>query len=266
MGVWALRLRESRLVKAEFQRIGRDGTGGPTARALADETPVAIEVNGIGYAVLMASAADLADLAVGFALAERLADGAADVIEVHSHGTDAGVILRLTLAEHCAGRIVERVRHRTSESSCGLCGIENLQQALRPLPALPAASPPDPAAVFAALDALRDHQPVQRATGAAHAAAACGADGAIRLVREDVGRHNALDKLVGAMARGELAWEGGFALVTSRLSFEMVEKAVLARCPTLVAISAPTGLAVERAKAAGLNLVALARSDAFLLA
>jgi FdhD protein len=120
--------------------------------------------------------------------------------------------------------------------------------------------------VFAALDALPTHQPVQRATGAVHAAAACAADGAIRLVREDVGRHNALDKLVGAMARGEMEWDGGFALVTSRLSFEMVEKAVLACCPTLAAISAPTGLAVERAKAAGLNLIALARADSYLLA
>lgn len=251
---------------ARFQQIGRDGAAAAVTRVLADETPVAIEVNGIGYAVLMASAADLTDLATGFVLAERLADEAADVEAVDEHRTDAGVILRVTLAQRCAPRIVERVRHRTSESSCGLCGVENLQQALRPLPVLPPVPPPGPDAVFAALDALRAHQPVQRATGAAHAAAACWADGAIRMVREDVGRHNALDKLVGAMARGGVEWEGGFALITSRVSFEMVEKAVLARCPTLVAISAPTGLAVARAKAAGLNLVALARPDAFLLA
>lgn len=214
----------------------------------------------------MASAADLEDLATGFVLAERLADGAAEIEAVNVHRIDAGVILRVTLASQRAGRIVDRVRHRTSESSCGLCGVENLEQALRPLPVLDRAPPPDPAAVFSALDALAGHQPVQRATGAAHAAAACGANGSIRLVREDVGRHNALDKLVGAMARGGMAWDGGFALVTSRLSFEMVEKAALARCPTVVAISAPTALAVARAAAAGLNLVALARPDAYLLA
>lgn len=249
-----------------FGRFGRDGTAAPAERSLADETPIAIEANGIGYAVLMASAADLADLATGFALAERLADTAADVIDLESHRTDAGVLLRLTLSDRCAPRIVERVRHRTSESSCGLCGIESLEQALRPLPPLASLPPPAAEAVFAALDALPAHQPVQRATGAAHAAAACAADGTIRLVREDVGRHNALDKLVGAMARGGLEWDGGFALVTSRLSFEMVEKAVLARCPTLAAISAPTGLAVARAKAARLNLIALARADSYLLA
>jgi FdhD protein len=249
-----------------FGRIGREGGVGRVERALADETAIAIEANGIGYAVLMASAADLADLATGFALAERLADTAADVIDMDMHRVDAGVLLRLTLSDRCAPRIVERVRHRTSESSCGLCGIESLEQALRPLPVLEPAAPPAAEAVFAALDALPTHQPVQRATGAVHAAAACAADGAIRLVREDVGRHNALDKLVGAMARGEMEWDGGFALVTSRLSFEMVEKAVLACCPTLAAISAPTGLAVERAKAAGLNLIALARADSYLLA
>jgi FdhD protein len=249
-----------------FGRIARDGCAGMAERMLADETPIAIEANGIGYAVLMASAADLADLATGFALAERLADTAGDVIDFGIHRTDAGVLLRLTLSDRCAPRIVERVRHRTSESSCGLCGIESLEQALRPLPVLAPAAPPAAEAVFAALDALPTHQPVQRATGAVHAAAACAADGAIRLVREDVGRHNALDKLVGAMARGGMEWDGGFAMVTSRLSFEMVEKAVLARCPTLAAISAPTGLAVERAKAAGLNLIALARADSYLLA
>lgn len=249
-----------------FEEIRRDGGAGPVERTLADETPIAIEANGIGYAVLMASAADFADLATGFALAERLADTAADVVDLDMHRTDAGVLLRITLSNRCAPRIVERVRHRTSESSCGLCGIESLEQALRPLPALAQSAPPAAEAVFAALDALPAHQPVQRATGAAHAAAACSAGGAIRLVREDVGRHNALDKLIGAMARGGIGWDGGFALVTSRLSFELVEKAVLARCPTLAAISAPTGLAVARAQAAGLNLIALARANSFLLA
>lgn len=249
-----------------FGRFCRDGAIGSAERSLADETPVAVEVNGIGYAVLMASGSDLADLATGFALAERLADTSTDVIDLDAHRTDAGVLLRLTLSDRCVPRIVERVRHRTSESSCGLCGIESLEQALRPLPTLPPVPAPLPVAVFAALDALPAHQPMQRATGAAHAAAACAVDGTIRLVREDVGRHNALDKLVGAMARGRLDWEGGFALVTSRLSFEMVEKAVLARCPTLAAISAPTSLAVTRAKAAGLTLVALARADSYLLA
>lgn len=137
---------------------------------------------------------------------------------------------------------------------------------MRLLPRLGVSHDVAPAAVFRALAALAEHQPLNRLTGAVHAAALCGSDGAIHLVREDVGRHNAPDKLIGAMIRGDLCWDGGFALVTSRCSFEMVEKAVLAGCPTLVAISAPTGLAVERARAAGLRLIALARPDAMLVA
>ena len=125
------------------------------------------------------------------------------------------------------------------------------------------------AAVFAALEGLRAHQLLNAATGAVHAAAACTPDGSVRLAREDVGRHNAFDKLIGAMLRAEMAcdgidWEGGFALLTSRCSYELVEKAVLAHCPLLATISAPTSLAVERAAAAGLPLVALARPDALL--
>ena len=131
---------------------------------------------------------------------------------------------------------------------------------------LPPSPAPADAALFRALAAMRDHQPLNRATGAVHAALACAADGTVRLAREDVGRHNAFDKLIGAMARERLSWDGGFALLSSRLSFELVEKAVLAGCPTLAAISAPTALAVTRAAAAGLRLVALARPDAVLLA
>lgn len=249
-----------------FERIAADGTRAGSQRALADETPVALELGGVGYAVLMASAADLDDLAVGFVLAERIADTAADVLDVAIHEADAGIVLRVALVAHCASRVFDRVRHRPSESSCGLCGIDSLEQALRPLPRLAEALPPTPASVFAAIAALPAHQPAQRATGAAHAAAACAADGAIRLVREDVGRHNALDKLIGAMARRGLGWDGGFALVTSRVSFEMVEKAVLAGCPALAAISAPTDLAVRRAAEAGLHLAVLARPDAYLRA
>ena len=127
-----------------------------------------------------------------------------------------------------------------------------------------AATRADRAAIFRALAALGDHQPLNAATGAAHAAAWVGADGTIRLVREDVGRHNAFDKLVGAMMRAGAGWDGGFALLSSRCSYELVEKAALADCPLLVTISAPTRLAADRAAEAGLPLVVLARSDALL--
>jgi FdhD protein len=228
--------------------------------------PVAIEIGGVGYAVMMASPADLDDFATGFCLSERLIDDAHDLVAVDAHAPEgsAGVLLRVTLVDRVAARVHDRIRHRVSDSSCGLCGIENLEQALRPLPRVPAADPVDPAAVFAALSAVRDHQPLGRATGAAHAAALCARDGAIRLAREDVGRHNAFDKLIGAMARGGIGWDRGFALVTSRLSYEIVEKAALAGCSALAAISAPTTLAVERAAETGIHLFVLARPDALL--
>lgn len=241
-----------------FDRVAPDGSETRLQRELVAEVPVAIEINGLGYAVMMATPSDLEDFAVGFVVAERLGT----VADVEAHSAERGVILRMTLTDPEA--VIERVRHRTTDSSCGLCGIDNLEAALRPLPRIRATSAAKPDALFRAAAALRDHQPLTRATGAAHAAALCSADGAIRLVREDVGRHNAFDKLVGAMARQALDWDQGFALISARCSFELVEKAVLAGCPLLAAISAPTALAAERARDAGLALAALVRPDALL--
>lgn len=250
--------------RQSFRRISATGPARMIERAVPDETPVAIEYNGLGYAVLMASAVDLEDLAFGFSHAERLIDAPGQIVDVETHAAERGMLVRITLAEDRVERVVDRVRHRVSESSCGLCGIENLEQALRPLPPVEGRDPPEDNAIFAALAALGDHQPLNAATGAVHAAALCRRDGAIRLVREDVGRHNAFDKLIGAMLRGGLGWDGGFALLTSRCSFELIEKAALAGCPTLVTVSAPTALAIDRAQSAGIRLIALARSDAML--
>ncbi|MDH7638031.1 formate dehydrogenase accessory sulfurtransferase FdhD [Sphingomonas oryzagri] len=250
---------------ASFHRITPDGAIRSIERALAVEMPVAIEIDGIGYAVMMATPDALDDFALGFCLSERLVDRAEQLLAVEPHEAERGVLLRLALAAEVRGRVMDRVRHRISESSCGLCGIENLEQALRPLPGIVAANVPIPTeSMFAALDAVRAEQPLGRETGAVHAAAFCGPDGAIRLIREDVGRHNAFDKLAGAMARAGEDWRQGFALTTARLSYELVEKAALAGCHTLVAISAPTSLAIERAKEAGIRVVALARPDAML--
>ncbi|WP_313534506.1 formate dehydrogenase accessory sulfurtransferase FdhD [Sphingomonas sp.] len=241
-----------------FDRVTPDGSETRLQRSLIAEVPVAIEINGLGYAVMMATPTDLKDFATGFVSAERLGTA----VDVESHQAEQGVVLRVTLAD--TSTVIERVRHRTTDSSCGLCGIDNLEAALRPLPTVEAESAASSAAIFRAAATLRDHQPLNRETGAAHAAALCSAGGEIRLVREDVGRHNAFDKLVGAMARQELGWDGGFALISARCSFELVEKAVLAGCPLLAAISAPTALAAERARAAGLQLAALVRPDAML--
>lgn len=245
-------------MQTRFQRIRPDGTSETVSRDLAEEVPVAVEINGLGYAVMMATPADLEDFAWGFLQSERLGRP----VEVEAHRTERGIVLRVQVADGAA--VVERVRHRTTDSACGLCGIENLEAALRPLPKIAGRSEAGPEAIFRALGELRGRQPLNLGTGAVHAAVSCAPDGSIRLVREDVGRHNAFDKLLGAMARQGLDWEGGFALLSSRCSYELVEKAALASSPLLATISAPTALAVERAKAAGLGLVALARRDALL--
>ncbi len=245
-------------------RLKPDGSRTADTRTLAIEMPVAIEFNGIGYAVMMMSPRDLEDFATGFARAERLLDAGQVLGNIDVYQTEKGLILRANLPPEGAARVAERVRHRVAESSCGLCGLENLEQALRPLPRVMATSAATTAAIFAALSSLSNHQPLSRETGAVHAAALCAPDGAIRIVREDVGRHNAFDKLIGAMARGGLDWDGGFALITARASYELVEKAALANCPLLVAISAPTSLAAARAREAGLRLIVLARADSIL--
>lgn len=248
-----------------FLRLSPDTVAETIDRPLAIETPVAIEIDGLGYAVMMATPNDLEDFATGFCLSERLIDRAGQLLAVDPHPAERGILLRLALAPEVRPRVLERVRHRVSESSCGLCGIENLEQALRAIPRVaPASHPVSKDVIFAALAAIRDHQPLGRATGAVHAAALCDSAGSIRIAREDVGRHNAFDKLTGAMARSAIGWEGGFALTTARLSYELVEKAALSGCHTLVAISAPTSLAIERASEAGIRVIALARSDAIL--
>lgn len=248
----------------KFVRTTPDGGQTAVDRELAEEVPIALEFNGIGYAVLMASPSDLEDLVAGFLLSERLQFAGDPVSGVALHRTERGIVARANLAADRAHALLDRVRHRASDSSCGLCGIENIEQAMRPLPPVTAPCTADDAAVFRALDALGAHQRLNARTGAVHAAALVDAAGTIRLVREDVGRHNAFDKLIGAMRRDALEWDGGFALLSSRCSYELVEKAVLAGCPMLATISAPTGLAVERAAAAGLPLRTLARADAML--
>ena len=247
-----------------FIRLIPGGAATAIERDIAVERPIAIEFNGIGYAVMMATPGDLADFATGFALSERLIVSAAAILAIDLHRTLAGDVVRVTLEAACSDRLLDRVRHRVSESSCGLCGIENLEQALRPLPPVSAISAADEAAMFCAVSTLRGMQPLNRATGAVHAAALCSASGDILLVREDVGRHNAFDKLIGAMARAGTGWDGGFALLSSRCSYELVEKAALSDCPLLVTISAATDLAIARAGASGVRLVMLARDDAML--
>ncbi len=230
------------------------------------EAPIAIEYNGIGYAVMMATPVNLNDFALGFSLSERLIDQAEQILSVDAHSSELGWILRIQLPPENAEKVIARARQRVSESSCGLCGMDNLDEVMRPLPPVTAKIDITDTAIFSALAALRDHQPLNKATGSAHAAAFCTADGPILMTREDVGRHNALDKLIGALATAEIDPATGFILLTARCSLELVQKAILANCPMLVTISAATDLAIDTAAKSGLRLVSLARPDGALLA
>lgn len=244
--------------------LGEAGDADET-RTMPIETPIAVEINGIGYAVMMATPADLADYALGFVLGEGLAEHPGQVQAIDVHRLEAGWIVRVALPPERAAPVLERARMRVSESSCGLCGIESIEALLRPLPPVRARIRTTRAAIARALGDLRGRQPLSRATGAVHAAAFCTPEGEIVAAREDVGRHNALDKLIGALAAAGRDPAAGFILLTARCSYELVEKTVRANCSMLVTISAPTSLAVERARAAGLTLVTLARPDSALL-
>jgi FdhD protein len=238
----------------------RVGAGSQTIeRAMPREVAVGLSFDGRPHTVLMATPADVEDLARGFTLTEAVAR-AEDIIEVVVSETNLGILADVRLQP---GAIQRKARPRTLEgrSSCGLCGVQRLADAVRPLPRLEGGAKVSHQAVQRAVDALGDVQALGRLTRATHAAAFVDAGGALVVVREDVGRHNALDKLAGAMARDGRDASAGFVLVTSRCSFEMVEKTVRMGCSILVAVSAPTDLAIRRAEEAGLTLVALARAD-----
>lgn len=236
-------------------------------RALAVEAPIAIEINGLGYAVMMATPTDLEDYALGFCLSEQLVASADEFVSADgSEVADGGWMLRVQLSAPTAAPLMERARLRLAEGSCGLCGIESLEQVMRPLTPVAAQISVEDDAVFRAVAALPAHQPLGAATRAVHAAAFCDPSGTILAVREDVGRHNALDKLLGALSRQGLSPRDGFILLTARCSFELVQKTIIAGCPLLVTISAASTLAADQARTHGLRLFSLTRADSFLKA
>ncbi len=235
-------------------------------RQVIMEAPIAIEYSGIGYAVMMATPTDLKDFAIGFSLSERLIEQAGQILAVDIHQAELGWIVRIQLPQENAEKVFARARQRVSESSCGLCGMDSLEEVMRPLPHVTTQIDVPNEAIFAALSSLRPHQSLNAATGSAHAAAFCGLDGSIVMTREDVGRHNAFDKLIGALASAKLDISTGFILLTARCSLELAQKAILANCPMLVTISAATDLAIGTAEKYGLKLVSLARPDAALAA
>jgi FdhD protein len=232
-------------------------------RAAPEETAIGVSYDSEPYAVLMATPADVADLALGFTVSERIAD-ADDVLDVRIGVHDEGLVADVLLSQQGARRARERRRRNLEgRSSCGLCGVQSPEDATRALPRLPDGLVVEANAVFRALGALRAAQILGNRTRATHAAAWADASGTLRLVREDVGRHNALDKMIGGAHRAGLAPGEAFVVITSRCSYEMVEKAAVAGIAMIVAISAPTALAVRKAEAANMTLVALARADGY---
>ncbi|WP_176581436.1 formate dehydrogenase accessory sulfurtransferase FdhD [Azospirillum ramasamyi] len=230
-----------------------------------EETAVAFEYNGRSHAVMMASPADLEDFALGFSLAEEIIGSAADIENIAVRETPLGFVVNLTVDPLRLLRGSLRSRSMEGRSGCGLCGVDSLVHAVREPRKIEASLEVDPAAVAAAFRALPDHQPMNRANRSVHAAAWCAPDGAIRLAREDVGRHNALDKLIGAVVRSGADPATGFVVMTSRCSFELVQKTAAVGIPLLATISAPTALALELARNANLTLGALSRRDTVIL-
>jgi FdhD protein len=232
-------------------------------RALAEETAVAFVYDGSSYAVMMATPKDLEDFAIGLTVTEGIVASPAEIESLEVLEEPVGIELRMRLADARAKALTQRRRYLTGPVGCGLCGIDSLAEAMRPARPVGTGISVAPEAILAAVDELGDRQAINRQTRAVHAAGFADRTGQIVLVREDVGRHNALDKLIGGLARARVDAADGFLIVTSRLSVELVQKAAMIGAALLVAVSAPTALAVRAAEGAGMTLVAVARRDGF---
>jgi FdhD protein len=241
----------------DFVRISEDGTDA-SAAAVAAEVPVALVYNGRPHAVMMCTPADLEDFGVGFTITEEIAT-AGDVRRVDVVKYARGIELQMELPAALAERLSERNRVITGRTGCGLCGVELIGDAVRDTRPVHSALGVSRDALWRAGEALGARQELNRETNAIHAAAWASSDGTLRMVREDVGRHNALDKVIGALARDGVDASRGFLLVTSRASYELVQKAAVAGVPLLAAVSRPTALAIRLAEDAGIALVGLLR-------
>jgi FdhD protein len=247
-------------------RVRRHGDVTDGEDWIADEVPVALIFNGVSHAVMLATPHDLEDFALGFGLTEGILRDAQELYGAEAAADPAGVRIELEVSSACFARLKTRRRTLSGKTGCGLCGTESLEQVEPPLaPLARCTAPLHPAAIAAALRAMPARQLLQQRTGATHAAAWCAPDGHVRLVREDVGRHNALDKLIGAMTTAGVDPRDGFCCITSRASVEMVRKAVAAGITALIAVSAPTARAVRTARASGLALAGFARGDELVL-
>ena len=228
---------------------------------VSEEVPIALEFNGIAHAVMLATPCDLEDFALGFGLSEGIFEHAAELYGCEINAGPLGITLSMEVSSRSFASLKNRRRTIAGRTGCGVCGTESLANVLRPMPSVSTDLHFESKAILAAMRSMRGGQILNAITGSMHAAAWCDVNGEIRVLREDVGRHNALDKLVGALASAGLKADKGFIAVTSRASIEMVQKAAMARAPLLAAVSAPTQLAVDVALRSGMSLVGLARQN-----
>jgi len=230
------------------------------------ETAAALTYNGISHVVMMITPTHLEDFALGFSLSEGIIDTTSQLLEREIIERDKGIEIKIEVAASCFHQLKQRRRNLEGRTGCGLCGAESLEQAIRPAPTVSNQFKLSASALDKAVAALRNAQPLAQATGASHAAAWCDQQGEILLVREDVGRHNAVDKIIGALSSVEsgapmsskLTRNKGFIVVTSRASYEIVMKVAMANIGVLVALSAPTSMAIEYAKKSGVSLIGFA--------
>ncbi len=250
-------------VRTVDRQIWRDGRISAGARAIPEETAVALTYNGGTYAVMMATPQNLRDFAIGFSLSEGTVLSAEDIESFEIVELDDGIELRMWLAQSRADRLSERRRHIAGPTGCGLCGIDSIAEAVRPAAIVAPGQSFSSREIMTAMQSIPPLQTINIETRAVHAAAFWTPARGIVALREDVGRHNALDKLAGALAQDKTSASEGIVLLTSRVSVEMVQKTAAMGAPVMVAVSAPTALAVRMADAAGITLAAIARADGF---
>jgi FdhD protein len=250
-------------VRTVDRQVWRDGGPSRGRRAIPEETAIALTYNGGTYAVMMATPQNLRDFAVGFSLSEGIVQSPDDIHSLDIVDLDDGIELRMWLAPARADRLNERRRHIAGPTGCGICGIESIAEAVRPAAIVAQGRAFSSQEVMTAMQSIPPLQTINIETRAVHAAAFWMPGRGTVALREDVGRHNALDKLAGALAQGKISTDQGMVLLTSRVSVEMVQKTAAMGAPVMVAVSAPTALAVRMADAAGITLAAIARGDGF---
>lgn len=228
---------------------------------IAEEVPVSLTFNGVAHAVMMASPCDLEDFALGFALSERILTSPDEIENLAVSQIEQGFLVALEVCEAANARVAARRRVLPGQTSCGICGVIELEEALPKLPPISAAPQVTLAAARNALSCLREHQPLNAQARSLHGAAYCDGSGEPLFSREDVGRHNALDKLIGAGALQGLDLGTGFVVMSSRCSVELVQKVAIANIPMLVTASAPTTLAISLAKEVRLTLLCASGDD-----